>query len=87
MQSFECRTLDERSAEQEVSWFMVADLERACDLARAHLLSDPRRISLELHLDGRCIFTVTRADLLAPGPPAPSRSWFSAARRRRPTSH
>lgn len=64
---FECLTLDDRSPEPEVSWLIVANPQRARELARRHLLADLHRLSASLRRNGRTICTVHRTDA-EPGP-------------------
>jgi hypothetical protein len=63
MHSFECRVTDSRYEQCEITWLLVEDAGRACELVRRHLRADTHRLAGELWEDGRLFFTVYRADL------------------------
>jgi hypothetical protein len=44
-----------------LSFILAADEERACEIARRELLSAGDHTSIELHENGRCIFTEMRS--------------------------
>ncbi len=61
MRTFTCFTTDRRYAVPTLSFILAADEERACEIARRELLSAGDHTSIELHENGRCIFTEMRS--------------------------
>jgi hypothetical protein len=65
---FECLLQDDRYSVSQLSWIVVADLDRALELARRDLLSDDHHRSVEIRENGRLVLFIDRGHL-SPTPP------------------
>jgi len=61
MRTFTCFTTDQRYGVPTLSFILAADEERAREIARRELLSECEHTGIELHENGRCIFTESRS--------------------------
>lgn len=65
----ECLMSDDRYSVRQLSWIVVSDLERACELALRELLSDAHHRAVEVREDGRLVLALDRNGLLVDGGP------------------